>query len=79
MNSFSVPENKGPSPYSIIAAQGKSQDLKGAGAPSSDLLPTGGTYSANGKAENGVSYRKPYDPNGCSAECKQRRLEKYGF
>ena len=26
----------------------------------------GGSYSVNGKGDDGVSYRKPSDPNGCS-------------
>lgn len=38
---------------------------------------SGGT--SNGKGDNGVSYRKPTDPNGCSDSCKKARLEKFGF
>merc|ERR1740127_57525 len=30
----------------------------------------------NGKSD-GVTFRKPYDPNGCSAECKSKRMSKY--
>ena len=52
----------GPTPYQEIVAASRAAEERAA----KDFTPLAGAYSANGKAENGVSYRKPNDPNGCS-------------
>ena len=42
-------------------------------------------YNPNGnnvlaiKGSEGVNMRKPSDPNGCSEECRAKRLAKYGY
>ena len=37
------------------------------------------TNEAEGRGAITSTLRKPTDPNGCSAECKAKRLAKYGY
>lgn len=65
------------SPYNQIMA--RSSEREAAEAKAFAEATKGATFSLNGKDENGVSFRKPSDPNACSPECKAKRLAKYGY
>ena len=68
------PDYKSPYQKIMIAATAREAEEKAALQAAMK-----GPSSANGKDENGVSFRKPYDPNACSVECREKRLKKYGY
>ena len=67
-----------PTPYQELMMRAAETDAK-AKADFIAAAEKGGSYSVNGKGDDGVSYRKPSDPNGCSQACKDARLKKFGY
>jgi len=69
------------SPYQKIMESSAKREAAEAAANEATMKAAYGdlAQTGNGKDKGGVSYRKPSDPNACSAECKEKRLKKYGY